>query len=271
MRECLWRAAADRRSKRPFVGSRRWPEGAAACVPGSHRERRLLVPVVRAAWRSVEVDSFLQRDPRFSPTSKFAARFMPAARIQNVFAPDFGSSVFKMPLAERRRRLLAVDWVNTASISRVWPDRIVVTVTERKPVAFAKLPIAGTARYRFSLIDSEGVLLALPPRVRFRLPVLSGVTEEQTEADRRVRVKAMQHLLDDLGPQAKDISEINAADTLDMRVITEIDGHAVELWIGDQHYRSRYQHFVSNYEEIRKHSEQAGIFDLRLDDRILAR
>jgi hypothetical protein len=86
-----------------------------------------------------------------------------------------------------------------------------------------------------------------------------------------VRVQVMQHLLDDLGPQAKDISEINAADTLDMRVITEIDGHAVELWIGDQHYRSRYQHFVSNYEEIRKHSEQASIFDLRLDDRILAR
>ena len=162
----------------------------------------------------------------------------------NVFAPDFGASVFNIPLAERRRRLLAVDWVNTASVSRVWPSRIVVTVTERTPVAFAKLPDRGTARYRFSLIDGDGVLLSLPPRVRFRLPVLSGVTEEQTEADRGVRVKAMQHLLDDLGPQAKDISEINAASTLDMRVITEIDGHAVELWIGDQHYRSRYLHFL---------------------------
>jgi cell division septal protein FtsQ len=144
-------------------------------------------------------------------------------------------------------------------------------VTERVPVAFAKLPIAGTSRYRFSLIDSEGVLLSIPPRVRFRLPVLSGVMEEQSEADRRVRVKAMQHLLDDLGPQAKDISEINAASTLEMRLIAEIDGHAVELWIGDQHYRSRYRHFVNNYEEIRKHSEQASVFDLRLDDRILAK
>jgi hypothetical protein len=144
-------------------------------------------------------------------------------------------------------------------------------VTERVPAAFAKLPIANTSRYRFSLIDSDGVLLSIPPRTRFHLPVLSGVTEAQTEADRRVRVKAMQHLLDDLGPQAKDISEINAASTLEMRVITEIDGRAVELWIGDQHYRSRYQHFVANYEEIRKHSDQAGVFDLRLDDRILAK
>ena len=234
------------------------------------------------AWGAREVNSFLLRDPRFQfacgenePTCGNleirGAVYANRARIQNVFAPDFGASVFSMPLAERRRRLLAVDWVNTASISRVWPHGIAVTVTERVPVAFAKLPIAGTSRYRFSLIDSEGVLLSIPPRVRFRLPVLSGVMEEQTEADRRVRVKAMQHLLDDLGPQAKDISEINAASALEMRLIADIDGHAVELWIGDRHYRSRYQHFVNNYEEIRKHSDQASVFDLRLDDRILAK
>jgi cell division septal protein FtsQ len=234
------------------------------------------------AWAGREVNSFLLRDPRFQFTcggketdcANLEIRgvvYTSKARVQNVFSPDFGASVFKLPLAERRRRLLAVDWVKTASISRIWPHGIVVAVTERSPVAFAKLPIAGTARYRFSLIDSDGVLLSIPPRVRFRLPVLSGVMEEQTEADRSVRVKAMQHLLDDLGPQGKDISEVNAASTLDMRVITAIDGHAVELRIGDQHYRTRYMHFVNSYEEIRKHSEQSSLFDLRLDDRILAR
>jgi cell division protein FtsQ len=240
------------------------------------------VLVAGLAWGGREVNSFLLRDPRFQfacgdkepACSNLEIRgvvYASRARIQNVFAPDFGASVFSMPLAERRRRLLAVDWVSTASISRIWPRGIAVTVTERSPVAFAKLPIAGTARYRFSLIDGDGVLLSIPPRVRFRLPVLSGVMEEQTEADRRVRVKAMQHLLDDLGPQAKDVSEINAASTLDMRLIVEIDGQAVELWIGDQHYRSRYRHFVSSYEEIRRHSDRAHVFDLRLDDRILAK
>jgi cell division protein FtsQ len=229
-----------------------------------------------------EVNAFLLRDPRFqfacadrepacADLEIRGAVYASRARIQSVFAQDFGASVFNMPLAERRRRLLAIDWVNSASISRIWPHGIAVTVTERTPLAFAKLPIAGTARYRFSLIDGDGVLLSIPPRVRFRLPVLSGVTEEQTEANRSIRVRAMQHLLDDLGPQAGDISEINAASTLDMRVITEIDGHAVELWIGDQHYRSRYRHFVSSYEEIRRHSDQSAVFDLRLDDRILAK
>jgi cell division protein FtsQ len=234
------------------------------------------------AFGSIEVNSFLLSDARFElecdPNEPACASleirgavYTNRERIQNVFVTDFGGSVFRIPLAERRRRLLAVDWVNAASISRVWPNRIVVTVMERRPVAFAKLPMGGSSRYRLSLIDGDGVLLSLPLRVRFRLPVLSGVTEEQTEAERHLRVKAMQRLLEDLGPQAKDISEVNAAITRDMRVTADIDHHAMELWMGDQRYRSRYQHFLNNYEEIRKHSEQASVFDLRLDDRILAK
>ena len=238
--------------------------------------------VASLGWGARQVSAFLNRDPRFEFVCAAnqtgcanleirGAKYASQARIQNAFAPDFGGSVFKIPLAERRRRLLAVDWVNTASISRLWPRAIAVTITERTPAAFAKLPIGGTVRYRFSLIDSEGVLLSIPRGVRFRLPVISGITEDQTETDRSLRVKAMEHLLEDLGPQAKDISEINAASTVDLRLIAEVDGHAVELWIGDQHYRSRYQHFVENYPEIRKHSDGATIFDLRLDDRILAK
>jgi hypothetical protein len=126
-------------------------------------------------------------------------------------------------------------------------------------------------RHWLALIDQDGVLLSIPPRVRFSLPVLSGVTEDQTDEDRRARVGAMQHLLADLGPQAKDVSEINAANPREMRVVADVDGHGVELWVGDQHYRERYLNFLSHYEEIRKHSEQASVFDLRLDDRIYAK
>lgn len=178
------------------------------------------------AWGGREVHSFLRSDPRFefacgktgpncADLDIRGAVYTSRARVRNVFEPDFGRSVFSSPLDERRRRLLAIDWVSEASISRVWPHSIAVTIAERKPVAFAKLPIAGTAHYRFSLIDSEGVLLSIPPRVRFRLPVLSGITEDQTDRDRQVRVAAMVHLLDDLGPNAKNISEVNAADTLE--------------------------------------------------------
>ncbi len=225
-----------------------------------------------AAFGARQVNSFLLRDPHFGLSSLEirGAVYANRARLQSVFAADSGRSVFQIPLEERRRHLLAVDWVSDASILRVWPNRVVVTVTERRPVAFVKLPIAGTLRYRIGLIDGDGVILGLPSRVRFHLPVLSGIEEAQPESERAMRVRAMQHLLDDLGPQAKDISEINAANTQEMRVIAEVDHRPLELWMGDQHYRTRYLNFLDHYEEIHKHSEQANVFDLRLDDRILA-
>lgn len=225
------------------------------------------------AYGAKEVHSFLLRDPRFEFRNLEirGAVYTDRARIQAVFAPDANRSVFQIPLAERRRHLLAIDWVHTASIERVWPNRLVVAITERRPVAFAKLQIAGSNRHWLALIDGEGILLSIPSRVRFRLPVLSGVEEEQSDEERRVRVEAMQHLLTDLGSQAKDISEINAASIHDLAVIADIDGKGLELWLGDRHYRSRYTNFLSHYQEIKAHSETARIFDLRLDDRISTR
>jgi len=234
------------------------------------------------AWGSLEMSSFMGDDPRFDLQCSATAPACPGleirgavyadrARIQSVFEPDFGASVFHIPLAERRRHLLAIGWVRTAAVSRVWPSRIVVTITERSPVAFAKLPIGGGARYGFLLIDGDGVLLSIPPRARFRFPVLDGVTENETEAARAVHVNAMQRVLKDLGPRAKDISEVNASDPLEVRLITELDGHGVELLVGDRNYRTRYMNFLNHYGEIRKHSAEATVFDLRMDDRILAK
>lgn len=234
------------------------------------------------AWGANEAHSFLLRDPRFElrcdPAERtcgsleirgavYASRY----RIAQVFAPDFGSSVFHIPLAERRRHLLAIDWVRSASVTRIWPDQIVVTVAERRPVAFAKLPIAGSGRYWLGLVDDDGVLLTVPARARFHLPMLSGISEQQTDEERRARVRTMERLLADLGQSARGISEINVGTLDNVRVISDLDGRAIELWIGDRAYRSRYMNFVNHYGEIRGHQEQARVFDLRMDDRILAR
>ncbi len=226
-----------------------------------------------AALGAKEVHSFLLSDPRFEfkNLELRGAVYTSRARIENVFAADAHKSVFHMSLGERRSHLLAIDWVRTATIERVWPNRIVVTITERKPVAFARLPIPGSGKQWLALIDDEGILLEIPAKVRFRLPVLGGVTEDQSDDERRVRVEAMMHLMADLGPQAKDISEVNATSAQDIRVIADVEGQGLELWLGDQHFRTRYLNFLSHYDEIKGHSENARIFDLRMDDRISTR
>src|SRR5437016_3508261 len=54
----------------------------------------------------------------------------PVAKVRRIFAADLDHSSFAVPLEERRRRLLGIDWVEDASVSRIWPDRVEVRIRE---------------------------------------------------------------------------------------------------------------------------------------------
>jgi cell division protein FtsQ len=186
-------------------------------------------------------------------------------KVQRVFAGDFGRSIFSTPLEERRRRLLAIDWVEDATVLRVWPDRLNVEIRERRPVAFVFL------RSGVLLIDRQGVLLEPPSQAQFTFPVLSGVREDETDEQRKERVRALLTVQEELGYLAKDVSEVNVADTENIRIVAQVEQRALELILGDANYARRYQNFLSHYPEIRKRSPEVKTFDLRLDDRITAK
>jgi cell division protein FtsQ len=160
--------------------------------------------------------------------------------------------------------------VKEASVSRIWPNRILVRITERKPVAFVNLPLAENARAaRLSLIDAEGEFLEPPAAGNFNFPVLRGIHEQQTKDARRLRVQAMQQLVEELGPLAANVSEIDAANLEDMRMVAQVTGRAFELEMGDSGFKKRLQHFMSHYPEIQRKAPEATSFDLRLDDQII--
>jgi cell division protein FtsQ len=187
------------------------------------------------------------------------------SKVQRVFAADFDRSIFSVPLDERRRRLMALDWIEDASVARIWPGRLVVRVRERKPVAFVFFPSG------ILLIDRQGALLDPPAQAQFTFPVLSGVREDETREQRAEHVRAMLRVQEDLGYLAKDASEINTADTDNIRMVVKMEGHAVELMLGDTNFGRRYQNFLNHYPEIAKRSPDVKTFDLRLDDRITAK
>jgi cell division septal protein FtsQ len=190
----------------------------------------------------------------------------PRKKVAAAFHPDFGKSVFAVSLPERRRRLLAIDWVEDAVVSRIWPNRLVVQVIERKPVAFVDLG----ARSRVLLIDTHGVLLERPPQAQFAFPVLRGIAEEQTEKERRLRVALMLHVLEGLGPAAKDISEVDVSAIDNVKIVALVENRSLELMLGDTNHAVRYHNFLNYYPEIRNRMQRATGFDLRLDDRITA-
>jgi cell division protein FtsQ len=195
------------------------------------------------------------------------------ARVLRVFENDFGRNIFQIPIDERRRKLLAVDWVEHASVSRVWPNRIAVRIWERKPVAFVNLTLEGGRKQgsRLALIDAYGVILDRPERLEFSSPILSGLYEHQTEADRQERIRHYLRLMNELGPLAKRISEVDVGDPGNLRVSLEIEKRAIDLEMGNRNFKRRLQDFLDHYPEIKRRSGKATLFDLRLDDRITTR
>jgi cell division protein FtsQ len=253
-----------RESKKAAPSGSRWKIALGVVVLGA-----LCVSSAMAAWK---VRDYMFRDPEFqlSRDRKDALRidglrYTARSKVTRVFAGDFDHSIFSVPLSERRRRLLAIDWVDDATVSRVWPDRLVVHIRERKPVAFVFL------RSGVALIDAQGVLLDPPAEAQFSFPVLSGVREEETDQQRREHVRALMQLQDDLGQLAKNVSEVNAADPDDLRLVVQVDNRAIELAIGNDNFGRRYRNFLNHYPEIKKTSPDVKSFDLRLDDRITAR
>jgi cell division septal protein FtsQ len=237
-----------------------------------------LVVLSGGIYASERFAQFLIRDTRFflpgpadygleSPNLELhGIRYASRQQVLRLFDPDYGRSLYLFPLAARRKDLLGVRWVHDASIARIWPNRVVVQVTERRPAAFIKLP--AEAMLRWALIDEEGVILDPPPKTAFSLPVLDGVLRGESQEKRGIRVRRMQRLLKELGPLADNVSEVDAGDLDDLKITEQAGGGAVTLMLGDRNFSSRLGNFLDHYPDIHRNMPQATSFDLRLDDRI---
>lgn len=255
--------------------------------PPKRQKRRLQISTPRAvAWCVAAllllgaslyafhlVEQFLIRDPRFavhgsadadarSTFEIFGAKHASRAAIESVFNQDMGRSVYLVPLEDRLMTLRTVDWVQEASVARVWPNRLLVHVEERKPVAFLRLPNA-----RAGLIDAFGVILP-PAKDQFDLPVLTGVSAGDSIVDRREAVGRMLALIGELGEDAAGISEINVKDRDNVVVSQSYHGRILKLMLGDRNFAVRYGNFLNHYDEIQTRLPGASVLDLRLETRI---
>jgi cell division protein FtsQ len=234
----------------------------------------LIVVALTTLYAMHRLEQFLIRDSRFALNGPDGSEDTPTLQIQGaahasqrkieaVFAEDSGRSIYLLPLADRRNTLRTVDWVKDATVLRLWPNRVLVRISERTPVAF--IPLGPS---RFGLIDDDGVILP-PAADRFTLPVVGGVRPTDPIAQRRERVHRMLRLTRDLGPQAvAKISEIDVSNAENLRLTQPWDGRMVTLLLGDHDFALRYQNFVRNYAEIRRRLPDANTLDLRLEDRI---
>ena len=222
------------------------------------------------------VDRYLGDGPRFRLADSGLAisgiNRLDQDVVRALFDQDLGQSVAEIPVEERRAALLEEPWIEQASVARLWPDRIWVHARERSPVAFVRVKGAkGGLRSR--LIDSQGVFLDPVPGARFELPVIDGISEELPVPARRERVALYLAVMADLdGSEPRygaRISQINVSDPSNAKLTVAHMGDVVELELGNELFRHRFETFLKYIENWKQQFGSVGWVDLRLEDQVV--
>ena len=237
------------------------------------------IALVALLWGAIQLEHFLIRDPQFTLASppdpgeaSLAVEIMGVAHsardnVAAMFEKDYGRSIYLLPLRQRRDELLRLQWVKDARVTRVWPNRLQIRITEREPAAFVQLP----GETELPLIDTDGFILRPEIQESLNLPILTGVTRQQSDDERRVRVRRLGKLMSDSGELSAKISEVDASDPDNLKVMQDAGGKAVTLIIGNRYFKRRLEKFRQNADELLRRDPSKTTFDLRIDGSIYAR
>jgi cell division protein FtsQ len=190
-------------------------------------------------------------------------------QVMEVLGADIGRNVFFIPLAERKRQLEEIPWVESAAVMRLLPNRLKVQVRERTPVAFVQI---GS---RIALIDRSGVVMDLPAgsAKQYSFPVIVGTGDQEPLSTRAARMKIYDTLIRELDSEgarySQDISEVDLADPEDVKITVANAGSEVLVHLGSGHFLERYKVFVANVQDWRQKYQQLESVDLRYDQQVV--
>lgn len=220
--------------------------------------------------------SFLDHDSRFriAGTSNIQATGLAEvsrSQMLPVFGEDIGRNIFFIPLTERRKQLEQIPWIEHATVMRLLPDQIRISITERKPIAFVR---QGS---QVELVDANGVLLSEPPALmaqhHYSFPVVTGIESSDSMASRRARMDVYQRLVGELDANGRhlsdQISEIDLHDPEDARVLMPEQGTDILAHFGEDHFLERFQRYKAHIAEWRQQYPKLAEVDLRYDQQVV--
>jgi cell division protein FtsQ len=92
---------------------------------------------------------------------------VPTSRVRAVAAVPPGTALIRVNTSAVARRVETISQVQSAQVSRAWPDGILIVVRERTAV------LALPSGRRYELLDDTGVVLRTVPRRPAGMPLLS--------------------------------------------------------------------------------------------------
>ena len=222
------------------------------------------------------VHNFAAHDPRFRIDSSDNIQILgnsevTQAELLSVFGGDMGRNVFFVPLEVRRVELEHLPWVETATVMRLLPNQLRLSVTERTPIAFVR--DGGT----IGLVDRDGVLLAMAPQTmaakHYSFPVITGITANDPPSTRAARMKIYQRFIAEIDSGGEklssQLSEVDIADPEDVKALVPSDGSELLLHLGDRDFLIRWHNYQQHLAEWKAQYPRLASVDLRYERQVV--
>ena len=200
--------------------------------------------------------------------------YVTRASVLEIFSPDRGRSVLRIPLSERRAQIEALPWVQSAVVRRALPNHVQVQIVERTPVAFLR---EGT---ELMLVDAQGVILDRPVEGNFHFPVVTGMNSAMPLDARAHRMQMMAGFMKQIREVRADagdsVSEIDLSDATDLQATlagldtgsTQIPG-AVLVHFGNADFHDKFQVLLNNIVQWQAAAGRIASVDLRFEREVV--
>ncbi len=182
-----------------------------------------------------------------------------------------GENILRVDFALYKRRLMDSPWVASARMSRVLPSTVDLQITERVPMAVARVGA------QLFLVDDTGVIIDEfgPQYQEFDLPIVDGLVA-RTVADRApvdaTRVRLIARCLADLQARPDLRSRVSQLDVSDARdVVALLTDDAARLHLGDTAFSDRLTMYLQIAPTLRQQLHDLDYVDLRFGDRVFVR
>jgi cell division protein FtsQ len=220
--------------------------------------------------------SFLLHDERFVIPSSSSIEFegnahVTRAQLLSIFGGDVERNIFTVSLADRRAEMERLPWVAHATVMRLLPNRMRVSIVERTPVAFVR---QGS---HIGLVDANGVLLDMPaeakPDARYSFPVVTGIVAEDPLSTRAARMKIYERFTTELDGSGEKISqglsEVDLSNPEDVKALIPDKSNEILVHFGDVDFLDRYKRFEEHLPEWRTVYPKLSSVDMRYERQVV--
>jgi cell division protein FtsQ len=180
--------------------------------------------------------------------------------LQTLIALEGRPNLFKLSLKEIEKRISSHPWVEQVSLRKVFPDRLVIEIEERRPVAILQLD-------ELYYLDSKGVIFSpLGERDGYNFPLITGLTKSAIEKDPqgakdllRKALELMKVIEQEGAPLLDRISEIHMDRHLGIHFFTQAEG--IKVRMGWDQFGEKMRRLLLIWKDLQKRGVAVSFID----------